>query len=74
MMLLLFLLVSSTSYSQKYILLVDISGSLVVHDPQDLRKPSLRYFVDQLYLTDSLALYSFGEDVYIHKRDESQYF
>ena len=54
---------AQTESSKKLILLVDKSGSLKKHDPQDLRKDALKFLIEQNNYWDEIALYSFGSSV-----------
>jgi hypothetical protein len=56
-----FICFSGELSAEKYILLVDQSGSLVKNDPADLRKDALKFFIKQIQPEDYLGIYTFGE-------------
>jgi Mg-chelatase subunit ChlD len=65
---------TNISGQSKHILLIDVSGSLASNDPHDLRKDALLYFINQVNQFEnetSVAMYSFGETVYTHYKNNN---
>jgi len=64
----------NTLLAEKYILLVDQSGSLIKNDPHDFRKEALKLFLDQIPRDGKVALFSFGEGAYEYNRKGELFF